>query len=140
MSKLRSRNFGRTKTLQDFDPLEFTLNDQTFSCRRAIQGSVLLEFISNADSQDGGRSARALEEFFKDVLPPDDHARFQIMLKDPEIIVNLSDLGEIAAWLIEEYTARPTQGPNSSSSGPLNSGPVSTEDVSAPVSVSADLR
>lgn len=109
--KVRTRDFGASKTLADFDPLNFTLNGETFNCVPAIQGQTMLEFVAEADSDEGGKAAQALYGFFKKALVADDYQRFDVMIKSPEYIVDLNLIGDIAAWLVEEYTARPTSEP-----------------------------
>jgi hypothetical protein len=111
--KTRTRDFGSTKSIDDFDPLNFSLNGENFECRAAIQGSVLLGFVADADSPEGGKAAQALYGFFEKALEPDDYIRFDALLKDPKRIVDLNLLGEIAGWLVEEYTSRPTSEPKS---------------------------
>ena len=111
--KPRTRDFGKSKRLADFEPLNFTLNDETFNCKPAIQGQTLLQFVAEADSNDGSKAAHALYGFFEQTLVPDDYTRFDEMLKSDEVIVDLSLLGDIASWLVEEYTERPTSGPES---------------------------
>lgn len=112
-TKSRSRDFGNTKRMSDFEPLDFALNGENFTCQPAIQGSTLLEFVAEADSQDGGKAASALYGFFKKAIVPEDYVRFEAMLKSEDTIVDLNLLGDIAAWLVEEYTARPTSEPQS---------------------------
>jgi hypothetical protein len=112
-AKARTKDFGATKKIDDFEPLNFVLNGETFNCKPAIQGSVLLEFVADADSDQGGRSAGALYGFFKKTLLTDDYTKFEEMVRSEDVIVDLSLLGDIAGWLVEEYTARPTSEPKS---------------------------
>lgn len=114
MTKTRTRDFGATKRLTDFDPLNFMLNGETFNCRPAIQGNTLLDFVAEADSDDGGKAAGALRSFFAKSLTEEDYSKFTLMLDSPDVIVDLSVLGDIAGWLVEEYTSRPTTEPESS--------------------------
>jgi hypothetical protein len=109
----RTRDFGTSKKLADFEPLNFSLNGQTFNCRPAIQGQTMLQFVSDADSNDGGKAASALYKFFEQALVTEDYPRFAEMLVSEEYIVDLSLLGDIAGWLVEEYTSRPTSEPKS---------------------------
>ena len=115
--KVRTKDFGASKTIEDFDPLNFTLNGETFNCVRAIQGQTMLEFVADADSDDGGKAAAALYGFFQKALVPDDYVKFDAMVKSENYIIDLGMIGDIAAWLVEEYTARPTSEPESSSVG-----------------------
>jgi hypothetical protein len=123
----RRKTFRGGKKIEDFEPVEFDLNDQLFHCKPALQGAVLLEFVSRADSDEGAQAATALYGFFEDVMEPEEYTRFRDYLKNPSVIIDMETLGDIAAWLIEEYTARPTQPSESSDGGSSSSGLTSTE-------------
>lgn len=123
----RHKDFSGGTKIEDFEPLTFSLNGETFTCVPAIQGTVLLEFVAAADSQDGGAAATALYQFFKDCMSASEYERFDRVLKNPEVIIDMETIGEIAGWLVEEYTQRPTRQPATSASGQLTSGPTSTE-------------
>lgn len=103
----RHRSFT-PKAKEEREPLSFDLYDETFNCRPELQGAVVLEFLSAADS-DGGEAAKQILGFYKHALEPESHERFIALIEDPERIVDLETLTEIVAWLIEEYTSRPTQ-------------------------------
>lgn len=126
----RRKSFKGGKSITEFEPIEFELNDQTFVCKPALQGAVLLEFVSNADSESGGAQAGALYKFFQDCMEPAEYERFQAYLNQPNLIIEMTTIGEIASWLIEEYTARPTQPSESSAPGPSNVGHTSMEQPS----------
>ena len=126
----RRKSFRGGKAITEFEPVEFDLNDQTFVCKRALQGAVLLEFVSNADSESGGAQAAALYGFFSDCMEPEEYERFRNYLNQPDLIIEMSTIGEIASWLVEEYTARPTQPSESSDTGQPSPGPTSTEQPS----------
>ena len=51
------------------------------------------------------------------VLIEESYSRFDSLLTDPDKIVSVDTLGQISAWLVEVYTARPTEGPEVSSTG-----------------------
>lgn len=127
----RRKTFRAGKSIDDFDPVEFDLNDQTFKCKPALQGAVLLEFVSRADSDSGGAAAGALYGFFKDCMEEEEYERFRAYLNDPKLIFDMSDIGEIASWLVEQYTARPTEQSGPSGSGLSSAGHTSTEPQSS---------
>ena len=106
----RQRDFGSTKKVDEYDDLNFTLNGTTFECRPAIQGSVLLKFVANANANDPSRAAEAVDMFFKTCLTEKSYADFTEMTESPDVIVEMEQLTEITQWLIEEYTDRPTRG------------------------------
>jgi hypothetical protein len=105
----RRKSFRGGTSIADFDPIEFDLNDQVFKCRPAIQGATLLDFVSRADGDSGGAAAGALYGFFKDAMEEPEYERFSEYLKSPELIIDMELIGEIAAWLVEQYTTRPTR-------------------------------
>jgi hypothetical protein len=114
----RHKDFSGGRKIGDYEPITFSLNNQEFTAKPAIQGSTLLEFVASADGDSGGAMANALYTFFKDVMTPEEYDRFMVLLKDPEVIIDMELIGEIAAWLVEEYSGRPTEQPKLSSVGP----------------------
>lgn len=123
----RRKSFKGGKSITEYEPVEFELNDQTFHCRPALQGAVLLEFVARADSESGGAQAGALYDFFKDCMEEAEYERFRAYLNQPDLIIEMTTIGEIASWLVEEYTARPTLRSENSGSGPSSAGPTSTD-------------
>lgn len=98
-------------------PLSFKLHGEEFECRPNLQGKTLLDIIANAGDDDGVGAAKSITEFFNVALLPESAERFNKLLTDPDKIVTVDTLGEITAWLVEEYSSRPTQRPEPSSSG-----------------------
>jgi len=122
----RRKSFKGGKAVSEYEPVEFDLNDQTFKCKPALQGAVLLEFVAKVDGDSGGAAANALYGFFKDAMEEDEYQRFRDYLKQPDLIIEMSTIGEIASWLVEEYTNRPTEGSELSDTGQPSPGPTST--------------
>lgn len=129
----RTKSFRGGKKIDEFEPVEFELNDETFRCKRAIQGAVILEFVNKADSESGGEAAGALWNLFRDVMSDSEYKRFLAYVNQDDLIIGMDTLGEIAAWLVEEYTSRPTTGSEPSETGLSSSGPSSTEQLSSAV-------
>ena len=125
----RHKSFAGGTKISEFEPLNFSLNSEEFSCHPAIPGAVLLEFVRDADSGTGD-SAKALYNFLASAMPEDEYARLQKTLRNPEVIIEIETIGEIVSWLVEEYASRPTQRPENSSNGESNSGLTSTDEHS----------
>ena len=123
----RRKSFKGGKSIDEFEPVEFDLNDQTFRCKPALQGAVLLEFVSKADSDSGGQAAGAMYGFFQDCMEEAEYERFREYLNRDDLIIDMSTIGEIASWLVEEYTARPTTPSGPSGTGQSSAGPTSTD-------------
>jgi len=104
---------GETNTA----PLSFKLHGEEFKCRPSIQGKVLLDMVADAATVDGGGAAQIIPKFFAKVLEEESFSKFTTLLDDPNKIVSVEALGEITAWLVEQYASRPTQGSEDSQSG-----------------------
>jgi len=99
-------------------PLSFKLHGEEFHCKSAVQGKALLDLIAGSAEDSGGLGvAKVINEFFGLCLIEESYKRFEALLENPDKIVTVETLGEITAWLVEEYSSRPTQQPEHSSSG-----------------------
>jgi len=99
------------------EPISFKLYEQEFLCHPALQGKVLLDMASASASQDAAASAKIMYDFFKAAMQEESYAKFLAVLEDPNTIVTVETLGEIAGWLTEQYSGRPILGPEQSASG-----------------------
>lgn len=105
--QVRSRSFG-SQSVEDIEPLDFSLHGETFNCRPRLQGAVILDFLSSGQDDSGAGTAAQILGIFPSALYPEDNARFEALIRDPDRIVELETLSEIVAFLIEAYTSRPT--------------------------------
>jgi hypothetical protein len=106
----RFKDFGTGGEVSS-EPISFKLHGQDFECHPNLQGRALLELAANSSEEDGAAAAKTINDFFSAALKPESYTRFEVLLKDPNTIVTVETLGEITAWLVEEYSARPTQEP-----------------------------
>jgi len=83
---------------------------QLFTCVSVAPAGVLLDMVAAQDSS-GGRSAQALTDFVNGVLMDADLERFAALVHDKDVAIPIEVLGQIVAWLAEEYAGRPTQPP-----------------------------
>lgn len=111
----RFKDFGNGPDLSGVEPMSFKMHGETFNCRPAVQGKLLLSLVAGAD--DPVKSADAMNKFFEMVLLEDDHKRFEALCADPDKIISVETIADIAAWLVSEYTNRPTQRPEASPVG-----------------------
>jgi hypothetical protein len=115
MTTGRFKDFGTGP--QNSAPLSFKLYDEEFHCNPALQGKVLLDMVNTASDANESVAASLITDFFEKALLVESYTRFQKLLEDPEKIVTVEMLGQITAWLVEQYSGRPTQGPEQSQSG-----------------------
>jgi hypothetical protein len=109
MATTRHKDFGAPAKISDYEPVTFTICEQEFNCHPAVQGSLLLKFISDADSGDGGRAAAAMRWFFAQVMTEEEVARFYELIDGDEYVIDMQQLAEITSWLVEVYSSRPTE-------------------------------
>lgn len=112
----RFKDFGTGGEVNS-TPLSFKLHGEEFHCHKNLQGKALLDMATSAGKADTVDVSSAVTGFFSKALVEESYQRFLKLLDDPEKIVTLESLGEITSWLIEEYSGRPTQGPEQSLSG-----------------------
>jgi hypothetical protein len=104
----RFKDFGSGENSKA-EPISFKLWGEEFHCVPSIQGKLLLEIVSDSSSDDPAKSALVMDKFFAAVLKPESKVACDTILSDPEKITTLDTLGEIVAWLMEEYSTRPKE-------------------------------
>lgn len=111
MTNARFKDFGSGKTNGEKEPLSFKLHGENFECVEEVQGKLMLDLVADSGSEDPVKAAGVVNKFFKQVLKDESWTRFEALLEDKERIVTVETLAEITGWLVEEYTGRPTEGP-----------------------------
>lgn len=106
----RFKDFG-TGVSEEKEPIVFKLHNEEFTCIATIQGKTLMNLVSRSQSEDPAEAMAVVETFFSKILVDESLERFNALLEDKERIVDMETLGEIIAWLVEEYTGRPNQQP-----------------------------
>lgn len=103
----RHRSFS-AKTKKNLAPLGFSLEGQEFEAHPQVPGAVLLDFMAAA-GDDGLGAAKAIFPFYEAALVPESYERFQVLVNDPEVSIDMETLMEIIGYLVEEYTdSRPS--------------------------------
>ncbi len=104
----RHKSFGSPRN-EELEPITFDLYEEEFTARPEIQGVELLRFSHNVSSDDQEAVTGALLDFFKTVLYDESYERLEELWHDPDRIVPIETLSDIVAFLVEEYTSRPTE-------------------------------
>lgn len=115
----RHRSFAAkaTKERTDDEKITFDIAEKHyFTAKDDIQGAVILDFVAAAD-EGAAKAAAKIFGFFEQCLPADEYKRFNEVVHGDDVIVEMETLSEIVAYLIEEYTDRPTQASDSSDAG-----------------------
>lgn len=107
----RTRDFGAGTDPDTVEPLSFKLYGEEFFCVPELQGSILINMVKNAQSEDAATAAEVVTSFFDKVLVDESLERFTALINSKDKIVKVETLGEIVGWLTEEYTNRPEEQP-----------------------------
>lgn len=105
----RFKDFGAPEV--NAEPLSFALFGETFNCIPSLPGKFLLDLVAESNSEDPAASANVVSKFFNTVLTDESRDRFNELAIDPNRVVPVETLSDITAWLVEEYSARPTEQP-----------------------------
>jgi hypothetical protein len=117
----RFKDFGSGGD-QNTDPISFKIHGEDFECVKNLQGNALLNLVAKAGSGEPSDAAETVKDIFSRALLPESYERFEKLIDDKERIVTVETLGQITAWLVEQYSGRPIQGPEQSQSGQSTSG------------------
>lgn len=104
------------------EPIEIEVNGEVFLVNQRIPGPVMLSFLADADETRPDKMAQSLQKFLGLAIEPDDRERWEKFISDPDNVVTIDLLAEIAGWLVETLSGggeavRPTS-PSSESPTP----------------------
>ena len=119
----RFKDFGSGEGINQ-EPLSFKLHGEEFHCYKNLQGNAILDLVAKATSGDARDAAATVRDIFSKALEPESYERFSKLIDDPNKVVTVETLGSITGWLVEQYSGRPTSGPEQSQSGQSTSGPM----------------
>jgi hypothetical protein len=104
---------------EDWTPTERKVQEpevHSFTAVADVSGGVLVQIdLMAAGTRRGAgvnvRGGDALFDFYDAALTPEDRDRFRKLIQDPDIFVHAQVLTDIAVWLYQTYTNRPTTPP-----------------------------
>ncbi len=106
------RSFSVKKRGQrpDDEKVTFELNDRTYKCKDEVQGALILDFVSAADSGGAAAASKILPFIRASLDGQEELDAFNELLESDDVFVEMETLGEIVGFLIEEYSdQRPTK-------------------------------
>lgn len=108
--KVKSFKKQDAKPLEKVEPIVFELEDQEFKAYGQVPGAVLLEFISRSSGEDSADTAKAILYYLEESMDKATYKRFNALIHDPEVLIEIETLSEIVGHLISERSgARPTE-------------------------------
>lgn len=132
MSVRKAKQFGSGVPV-GLPHMELNIYDQTFKVRGKMSGVRLLHVMSAMDGNTESEVSitKVIMKFLSDALLTEDRARGLDYLENSDPPIDLPMLIEIIQWLVEQYTANPTQQPEPSGNGSTPAGLGSTESASS---------
>lgn len=127
----RERQEARERALGD---RTFTLRGETFTYIANARFDVLRRVSELGQQSDGATIIKTLEDAVLELIEDHDgaHERFRQLCEQTEFPVTFNDLNDVATWLIEQVSSRPTQAPSSSPDTHGANGTTSTDISSSP--------
>lgn len=80
-----------------------------FKCRRAVAGSRILDFLAQTNEEDPASMARAVFGLLESAVEADQWEGFREFVDNENNGIDLETLSEIAGWVAEQYSGRPTE-------------------------------
>lgn len=139
MAARKAKQFG-SGIPQGVPHMELNIYQETFKVRGSMSGVRLLHVMDSMDgNKDDERSiTEVIEQFLSDALLTEDRERGMDFLENSDPPIDLTMLLEIIRWLIEQYTANPTQSSAPSENGSESDGSGSSENAPQPASTSGN--
>jgi hypothetical protein len=114
-----------TEDVRDFSvgdhPIPFRIGKDVFYARANVATDYMIAasatFVALGDDAPLDKYIDAVKEMMKEVLVPESVEPFIKGLSDRDKPIGLQQINQIVPWLMETYTGRPTEAPDSSSNG-----------------------
>lgn len=114
--------------------------EQYHATRPTEERLFLLAALAGSEDSTGAEEAAATLELLKDALPEDEYRALRRRIGDPDDFVDIEMLQDILMWLVEEWSAFPTEPSSVSSAPPPATGTRSTGRVRGAGSTSSASR
>jgi hypothetical protein len=110
----------RKREQQSRDERAMILGGETFYAKASVKPEVLTQFSDINDDTPMKEVLRITDDTILALLENVDHTeeRYRAVRASEDDIVTLADLLEVAKWLVEVQTGRPTELPSASSGSP----------------------
>lgn len=120
---------------QGADPaMHFTVDGRELTCYPPNDGQLAMLMATTGRHTTMQRKIAGVIDFFVEVMDDDSAAYLTQRLLDRQDVFGVEEVEEIMAWMVEEWTGRPTQSPSVSTQSRQNGGPRSTRRTSKSIS------
>lgn len=107
-SRHRSFSSSEEAPKEQLEPVTFDLAGETFAAKPELQGIVLMDFLEASDGG-GVTSIVAFKTFLEESMEEAEYARLNKHLRTATENVDIEKIAKVVAYLVEEYTSRPTK-------------------------------
>jgi hypothetical protein len=108
------RQFKAARAEQGQEPIEVEVGAEIFAVLLPLPALSFLEMVN----EDASQAAQAFARFFSDAFGEEEYKRFSKAARSERL--SFEDLGEIARFISEEATGRPTPQQSASADGQLS--------------------
>lgn len=98
-----------TETFEGAEPVTFTLDDFEYVAFPPTPAQFAVFMSTQAESRDAADRVAGVIDFFDGLLEEDARRTFRKRLLDRDDPFDFEMVQEIMEWLVEEWSARPTQ-------------------------------
>lgn len=110
------RDFDEEYGFADKEGVSFKLGGHVFTTKPVLHPYILLK----RDGNEGGLETAI--RIIRSSLTSEDEQIFSQLIDDPEVLISANQVDQIAAWIMEEISGRPTKQPRSSGAGEKQTG------------------
>ena len=108
------------------EAIEFTIDDEVCRAFQPSNGQLAVLLASVSSTQQWTHQVAGVINFFDAVLDENSSSYITRRLLDRQDQFGIDEVQEIIEWLVEEWSARPTQSPSGSTPSPPPGGKKST--------------
>lgn len=131
-----ARNFNDRRRAQERVTFIIGPNEHEFRCKMRVRPEVIVDYEQLPDDAPAREVLAVLDRMIPDLLIEDDHEPWRALrAEEGDEAVELGELAELAAWLVESVVNRPLAADSSSSDGPSTTGTPSTAASPSPAAV-----
>lgn len=122
-----ARNFNDRRRAQERVTFVIGPDDFEFQCKMRVRPEVIVDYEKLPDDAPAAVVLEVLDRLIPDLLIPE-HAEpwLRLRAEEGDEAVELGELAELAAWLVESVVNRPLGADSSSSASPSTTGTNST--------------
>lgn len=120
------------------DPPTFSVADREFKALADPPGGALGDLMYAFSHKEITVRTAGLIRFIEDCLPDETVEAFRLLIHDKDSIVPVHVLADIANWLVETYTGRPTMPSPGSPAGSTSTPATSGDGADSPESTSGE--